>query len=590
VLVTSRDPLSLAGEHRVVVAPLEIPPRPERTSVHELEATAATAMFVAAARRHDSRFAPTDAGAPLIARLCSRIDGLPLAVELAASATRLLSVEELAADLDGALHGFTAGGRDVPARHRTLDATIDWSYGLLDEAQRRAFVTFAVFSGGASLDAARAVTGVTTAVLDALLAKSLLDRRDQVDGSTRLVMLETIRHYALRQLDEDPETGAVRRRHCDYYLRLVEQNVVRLSTYDDQPALAVLDAEIDNVRSSLSWAIQAAPYAGLRLAGQLGKYWWIRSDPEGMQWLDVALRSAGERAPLIDRACASYWLADQFNLRSDGDAAIATFRAALALYREADDDAGISETLRRLALALGEFADDTTEERRCAREACRHARLAGDDALLGKALGGLAAVAGEQRAELLEQAAELLVTSGRFREIASIHTSAAYVALAEERVDEASRLLDTALQAISKTDSPWETMIILGNIGLARLFAGAPEDAREPFQGELRLSFDHRFPKGADEAFAGLAAVAAAEGRDDVAARLRGAARSRGYPLAAFDARIDARVQRTYIAPARARYGQAAWQAAERAGAALSYSEATAYALRQTTPAERLLR
>ena len=439
-----------------------------------------------------------------------------------------------------------------------------------------------MFAGSAILDAAQTITGATPAVLNALVAKSLLDRRDHLDGTTRLVMLETIRRYALRRLNDEGERDAVRRRHCDYYLRLVEENVARLSTHDEQPALAVLAAEIDNVRGALFWAIQAAPETGLRLAGQLGEDWSVRFDPEGLQWLDGALRAAGDRAPLIDRARAIAWLA-QFDLGNEGEATIARLREALELYRQADDHAGISQTLRRLALALGAFADDRIGERECAREACRHARLAGDDVLLGMALGQLAAAEGQQRAELLEQSAALLTPSGNLRGVARVYTSAAYVALGEDRVEEATTLLDTALQAVSRIDSPWEKMIILGNIGLARLFAGEPEDAREPFQGELRLSVEHRFPTGADEALAGLAAVVAAEGRDDVAARLRGAARALGYPPDPLDERIDDRLERTYIAPARVRYGDSAWATAERAGAALSYAEAAAYALQQTS-------
>jgi predicted ATPase/DNA-binding SARP family transcriptional activator len=582
LLVTSREPLSLGGEHRVVIAPLKIPAKPEQATLQELETTPATAMFLAAARRHDSRFAPSTEVAPLIAGVCAQVDGLPLGLELAAGTTRLLSVQELALDLAGALRTLGAGSRGAPARHQTLEATIRWSYGLLDEPQQTAFVRFAVFAGGASLDAAHVITGATPAMLQALVAKSLLDRL-QTDGTTRLMMLETIRQYALGRLDKDPERDVIWRRHCEYYLRLAEQNVPRLSTDEEQPAMAVLAAEIDNLREALRWAIQTAPQAALRLAGQLGEYWSVRSDPEGLQWLDGALRAAGERARRTDRARALLYLADQLALRSEGDATIARLREALELYREADDHAGMSETKRQLALALGEFADDLTGEREYAREACRHARLAGDERLFGMALGRLAAVQGEQRRRLLEQAAELLIPSGNFRQVASVYSSAAYVALGEDCVDEATRLLDTALEAVSRIDDPWETMIILGNIGLARLFAGQPKEAREPLQEELRLSVEHRFRKGADEALAGLAAVAAAEGRDDVAARLRGAARALGYPPAAFDARIDDRLELTYIAPARTRYGDAAWKAAERAGAALPYAQAIAYAVQQVS-------
>jgi predicted ATPase/DNA-binding SARP family transcriptional activator len=581
VLVTSREPVSLVGEHRVVIAPLEIPAKPEQATLNDLETTPATAMFLAAARRHDTRFAPTTEVAPVIAGICAQVDGLPLGLELAAGATRLLTIRELAVDLEGALRTLAAGPRDAPARHQTLDATIHWSYGLLDEPQQWAFARFAVFAGGASLDAVHAITGATPAVLQALVDKSLLDRRDQIDGTTRVAMLETIRHYALERLDDDPERDAICQRHCEYYLRLVMQNVPRLSTHDERSALAALDVEIDNLREALRWTIQAAPDTSLRLAGQLGMYWSVRADREGRQWLDSALRAAGERAPPLDRARALLYLAAQLDLGYEGEAAIDTLREALALYRQAHDHAGISETLRQLAVAVGVFADDLAGERHYAREACQHARLAGDDALLGKALGRLAAVSGEQRGELLEQAAELLIPSGNLREVSKIYATAAYVALSEDRVEEAASLLDTALQAASNIDDPWETMIILGNIGLAHLFAGEPERAREPFERELRLSIDNHFRKGADEAVAGLSAVAAAQGRDEVAARLRGAAKALGYPPSPFDKRIDERLERTYIAPARTRYGHTAWQTAERAGAALPYPQATAYALQQ---------
>jgi predicted ATPase/DNA-binding SARP family transcriptional activator len=582
VLVTSRERLSMSGEHRVEIAPLEIPPQPERATLDDLEATPASAVFLAAARRHDSRFAPTVETAPLIAGLCAQVDGLPLGLELAAGATRLLTIQELAVDLGGALRTFASGPRDGAARHHTLDATIGWSYGLLDATQKRAFVAFAVFAGGASLDAAQAVTGATPAMLHALVEKSLLARREQLDGTTRLVMLETIHQYALRRLNDDPDSHGICRRHCEYYLRLVEHNIPRLSTNDEQQAVVALDAEIDNVRGALRWAIRAAPDTGLRLAGQFARYWGIRSDPEGLQWLDNALRAAGERAPPVDRARALIQLAAQFDLRYDGDAAIGRLREALALYRQAHDHAGISESLRRLAVVVGVFHDDLDGEREYASEACRHAKLAGNDALLGMALGRLAAVSGEQRRGLLEQAADLLTPTGNFRELASLYSTAAYVALSEDRTDEATNLLDTALQAVSRIDDPWETMMILGNIGLTRLFASEPERAREAFGRQLRLAVEHRFRKGADEAVVGLAAVAAAEGRDEISARLRGAAHALGYPAASFDKRIDDQLERHYFRPARTRYGHAAWQTAERVGAALRYPQATAYALQQT--------
>ena len=214
---------------------------------------------------------------------------------------------------------------------------------------------------------------------------------------------------------------------------------------------------------------QAAPEISLRLAGQLGGYWRLRHDLEGLQWLDAALRVTGNRAPLTDRARAQLHHAGQLQLRNDG-AAIEGFQAALALYREANDHAGMSETLSALAPAVGVFADDLAGERRYAQEACRHARIVGDHGLLGRALGK-------------------------------------------------------------------------------------------------------------------LAAVAAAQGRDETAARLRGASHALGYPPVAFDKRIDDRLERDYLAAARTRYGDIAWRADEQAGARLSREQAIAYALGERSEA-----
>lgn len=578
LLVTSRENLNLAAEQLVVVAPLAVPAL-EAATVTEIESIGGSALFLAAARRRNSRFTVDTTSAPAIAKICARLDGLPLALELAAARTAVLSVEELAVGLVDAGIDLGVGPRDAPDRQRTLDATIEWSYRMLDEELQRVFVEFAVFAGGATLEAARAVTGVELRTVEALVAKSLINRRGQPDGTTRLVMLETIRQCALGRLIADPERHAVHRRHCDHYLQLVERAVPRLSTRDEQRALAELDAEIDNLRCALRWALRAAPETSLRLAGQLGRYWQLRSDLEGLQWLDAALLAAGERAPLTDRARARLHHAQQLTLRNQGAAAIDGIRAALALFRQANDHAGISETLCTLVNAVGCFVDDPAAERRYAQEACRHAQIAGDDGLLGVALGRLASVSGDKRRAILEQAAELLIPLGNYRDVARAYSTAAYVAIAEDRLQQATSLLDTALRAIGRIEDPTETTIVLSNLGLARLFSGDLDRARDAFERGLRLCALHALREIADEGLAGLAAVSAAQGRDETAARLSGAAHALGYPPAAFDKRIDDRLERDYIAAARVRYGDIRWDAGEQAGAALSREQAIAYAL-----------
>jgi predicted ATPase/class 3 adenylate cyclase/DNA-binding SARP family transcriptional activator len=576
LLVTSRETLNLAAEHRVIVGPLAVPAI-QTATVDELESIAGSALFLAAARRRDNRFVLSTTAAPAIAQICERLDGLPLALELAAARTPVVSVEELAARLEDAVTDLGVGPRDAPDRQRTLDATIEWSYRMLDQQLQRAFVKLAVFAGGVTLQSAHAVTGAEMGTVEALIAKSLIYRRRQPDGATRLLMLETIRQYALAQLAGDPEQHDVHRRHCEHYVQLAEQAVPRLSTLDEQKALAALDAELDNLRSALQWALEAAPETSLRLAGQLGKYWRLRPGLEGLTCLEAALHAAGERAPLTDRARARLHHAEQLSFQNQGTAAIDELRAAAALYRQANDHAGISETLSELAVAVGVFADDLAGERRYAQDACRHARIAGDTALLGRALGRLAAVSGDRRREILEQAAELLIPLDKYREIAGVYSSAAYVALSEDRIAEATSLLDTALQAVRRIEDPWETMVILSNIGLARLFSGDLDHARDAFEGALRLRAQHVFDNA--ESVAGLAAVAAAQGLDERAARLRGAAHASGYPPATFDRKIDDRLERDYLSAARTRCGDVAWRNGERAGEEMSSEQVIDYAL-----------
>jgi tetratricopeptide (TPR) repeat protein len=561
-----------------MIAPLAVP-APEAATVGAIESIAGSALFLAAARRRDSRFALSAAAAPAVARICARLDGLPLALELAAARTEVLGVEELADRLGEAVTDLGVGPRDAPDRQRTLHATIEWSYCMLDKEQQHVFISFAVFAGGATLEATQAVTGGDLTTVEALIGKSLIYRRQQPDGATRLLMLETIRHYALGRLAAEPAPSAVHRRHCEHYLQLVEQTVPRLSTLDEQRALAVLDAEIDNFRSALQWALETAPETCLRLAGQLGKYWRLRPDLEGLKWLEASLQAAGERAPLLDRARARLHHANELSNCNQGAASIDGLRAAAALFRKANDHAGISETLSSLAVSVGVFAGDLAGERRYALQACRHARIAGDDALLGRALGRLASVSGEERRAILEQAAELLIPLGDYREVAIAYIGAAYMSLIEDSVEEATSFLETALHAAGSIEDPLETEIILSNIGLARLFSGDLDHARDAFERALRLCAQHDFRELAGEGLAGLAAVAAAQGRDETAARLRGAARAMGYPPATLDARIDDRLERDYLAAARTRYGDVAWGADERAGARLTHQAAIAYAL-----------
>lgn len=580
VLVTSREPLGLRSEQRSAVAPLAVPS--ENATVAELESTPATALFVALARRRDSHFAPTDVNARTIARICTRLDGLPLALELAAARTGLLSVNELSEHIDRAIDDLGAPPRDVPDRHRSLHATIEWSYRLLDVDQQHAFNRFAVFAGGAMLDAALAVTGATSETLEALMSKSMLQRRE-VQHATRLVMLETVRGFALANLHDEPERTDVQRGHLDYYLGLAERAAVRMNSDEGGDAVAALDGEIDNFRAALRWALRAEPRKALSLVGHLGGYWGTRHDFEGMQWLGAALDANGDNAPPADRARA--WI-HECEIASayydDGRTAYEAAQSALALYTGARDTRGIAEALCWLS-AASVFQGDYEAARSHAEEAFRHAGRCGDERIQAVALARLAAVSSDERVFLLAQAAQRLSHIGDFAEMAMLYANGAWVATLEDRVAQAAELIDVAVGAAQRASSPWATVLTLGNLGFVRLFEDDLAGAQEAFAGSLRHASKAAIGEAVGECLIGLAAVAARGRRYEQAARLYGAARAAGYPPAKDAQILFNRLERDYFAPAREDYGITEWTRGEVSGARMSSDLAVESALSQST-------
>jgi hypothetical protein len=259
----------------------------------------ATALFVARARAVRPDFTPTTDTAPIVANICRRLDGLPLAIELAAARMRFLAPSALLDQLDHRLALLTGGPRDFPARHQALRAAIDWSYGLLAEPERQLFARLGVFAGGCTTEAAAAVgadTGepawVVLARLETLVDQSLLQASEDATGATRLVMLETIREYALEQLEKSGEVTAVRGLHAAHYLAVWQSAELELFGPTQGTWLARLEVEHDNLRAALAWALarRDAPLA-LQLSGAAVQFWWAHGHrAEAPRWLAAAPR------------------------------------------------------------------------------------------------------------------------------------------------------------------------------------------------------------------------------------------------------------------------------------------------------------
>ncbi len=448
VLATSRAPLRLSAEHVYPVPPL---PTPSSDVFEELAANDAVRLFVARARAVDPAFELSDESARAVAEICRRLDGLPLAIELAAARTSLLSTTAIANRLEQSLELLTGGARDLPARQQTLRATLDWSYGLLSGSERALFARLAAFSGGWTIDAAEAVSAdADSDVLEttaSLLDESLLRRDD--DG--RLGMLETIREYAVEALERSGEGEVVRRRHAEYFLQVAEAGDRELTRSDDLLVHGRLEREHDNFRAALAWS-QAAGAVDVELAlvAALARFWLIRGHlAEGRRWLETALGSDPGRQPEL-RAKALRGLAVLAIKHRDYDDARRFLDESLALSRELGDTASAIRSM----LSLGVVAVDTNDYERAKRlnqETLDLARATGDRRVVATAinnLSDLALVEGDyERAvglaeESLANARELGHRESAVLSLLNLAQAALYL----QRYDEAARALDEALR------------------------------------------------------------------------------------------------------------------------------------------------
>jgi tetratricopeptide (TPR) repeat protein len=369
----------------------------------------------------------TAANAPFIAEICYRLDGLPLAIELAAARSKIFAPQAILSRLDRRLTTLTGGARDLPARHQTLRGAIDWSYNLLDAAEQELFARLGVFVGGWTVEAAAAVLAADGDVLiDALdglaslLDKSLLRQAEGPGGEPRFVMLETLREYALERLEAGGAAEAVRRAHATFYLALAEEAEPKLHGQGQLEALRRLEADHDNLRAALSWSLaHDDPGTALRLAGALAHFWLIHQhEREGCHWLEAALARAGRRAELARSAWRARALVGLGRLLEfeDQGAAETSSEEALAIYRELGDRAGMGYALYMLA-AFPFFRSDYVASHALYQESLAHYQAEEDGWGIGMCLHCMAHLAHYQgdyptARQLFQQSVALLRESG----------------------------------------------------------------------------------------------------------------------------------------------------------------------------------
>jgi predicted ATPase/DNA-binding SARP family transcriptional activator/DNA-binding CsgD family transcriptional regulator len=556
VLATSREPLELAGEVKRSVPPLSAPDPGHPPTVRELEGYESVRLFVERGRNKASGFALTPENARAVAGVCRRLEGIPLAIELAAARVGVLSVEQISEGLKDPLKFVRAGNRTATPRQRTLRGTLDWSYELLGASERELFRKLSVFASGFSLEMAEAVGSGggeedVLALLPMLVDKSLVTA--QVGGTVRYGMLEPVRQYAREKLEASGKADAVGRRHAAFFLALAEEADPELRGGVRQWAwLERLEAEHDNLRAALSWSLNDEPERALRLAAALARFWEIRAYfSEGRGWLEAGLRRSG-RADAAIRARASTEAGTFAWCQGNYDRAIAFHREALTLYRGLGDERGV-------AFALIFWACQELEKGGSERAARAAPRL--EEALaLGRKLGD----------ELIS---------------AFALTNLGEVAQVRGNYERALACCGEALSTYRKMGDSFLIAQILTRLGSAAANHGDQEAAAR-FIGE-GLPLAQKLGSGLLSAMCleGLAAVYGAKAEGTRVARLYGAAEALRLAIGATLSPTDWAELERNMATARATLDAASWEAAWAEGRAMTPEQAAEYALSEESEA-----
>ncbi|HEY7009327.1 MAG TPA: tetratricopeptide repeat protein [Jatrophihabitantaceae bacterium] len=538
VLATSREPLGVAPETVYPVVPLPTPSSRDDAAPETLRDWPATRLFLDRARDVLPDFAVDAATAESIARVCRRLDGLPLAIELAAARMNAITVGQLASDLDVSLRTVAAGPRSAPDRHRTLEDAITWSYDLLDPAEQTLLARLSVAAGGWTLDAAQQfASGGTVAAQDVLELTTRLVRKSLLvlpgrAGLGRYGMLRVIKVYAAARLTASGEANAVREWHARYYADLAERAAVGLRGPEQQDWLAQLDPEVDNLRATLRhWGDVGAADDALRTATALWRFHYLRGRyTEGRDMLGAALRvadAAPDADPLL-RAGALVAAGTLAYLQCEYDAGAQHIRDGLTLYRAAGETSGMADALQRLgSIARERGAYD--EAVALHEEGLQLSRTSGDRVAVGEALNYLAFVAwltadtprcDRLATEALAQFRGSVESEGVAWALLNLGIAARYGG-ASARADE---LLRDCLELSEKLGYAEGTAWCLDQLGALARERDELERAEELQQDSLAVHVQVGDRWRAASVLDGLAITAARRGRVEAAARMLGTA------------------------------------------------------------------
>ena len=589
ILATSRQPLAVAGEQLWPVAPLSVDGALES---HSADTPEAVRLFAERARLVQPTFELSDHSAAVVREVCHRLDGIPLAIELAAARVRILGLQGLAARLDQHLQLLKADTRGVPARQQTLRAAIDWSYGLLNDREQVWFRRLAVFTGGWTYEAAAAIGAATDGIhademldlVTRLVDRSLVQVEPGADGDVRFEVLETIRDYALEQLRASGEEAALRQRHAAYFLKLAEAGEPELWGAQPEPWLRRIEQELDNSRAALTWLIGSTDVANaVRLGAALGRFWLMAGRyAEGEASVARLLRLAPAEGPTPIRARLLRAHASLLAYLGDAAAAQPLAEAALVALRLLGPDVDIARAL----VVLGDTVQtrgNIAAARRMLDEAVAVSRRVGATVELVDALhylSGDALAAGEyDRARAhAEECLAVARQAGYRRGVARALRGLGSISYIEKDGGAARRQLEASLTAARELGDRWEAAQGVYWLSHLAVDEGDYATAVSLLGHLLELGQQLGDAEILCACLEGAAHLAAAAGQAERALRLAGAAAAQRAAIDSVPFPVLERLIDHWLAPARIALGSQRTTAAFATGRALSREQALAEA------------
>lgn len=592
ILATSREPLVIGGETVYQVPPLSLPEPSETTLGRSLESEAAC-LFLERAEAVKPDFALTEQNATAVVQICHRLDGIPLALELAAARIRLLTVEHIAERLDDRFSLLTGGSRTALPRQQTLRATIDWSHDLLSEKTQMLFRRLSVFAGGFSLSGAEAICSdehlVSSEIFPELsrLADRSLVEVVQKEKGERYRMLETIRLYARERLQESGEEARLRDRHLEYFTEWAEQVEPKLRGPEQMVWWDQIEMEHNNIRSALNWSLGGGDVQlGLRLSGAAYWFWDPRDHMrEGLKWLKEMLAKTApqHRTKARAKALMAAGVLAVFDLTTT-DPAVDWFMESLEIFREQGDPWWIAYALTTLGWYHLYNAEPMVAEEKF-KEAVAYARREEDGWILAYTLKGLGSALERfdyaAARPILEESLAIWREVGVLEGIADTLNQLGTVAHGQGLEEEAIMLLEESLALSRKIESKTYTAMVLDNLGECLQTHGDNERAERLFREAIILEQEISYYHGIAWSLCGLGGVAGEQRKPERAARLLGAAqawrKSVGEDLSAWPYVLNdyARWEDT----ARAQLDEEAFATAYAEGQAMTLEQAVKYAL-----------